>query len=302
MTPDAAERMAARWIARLQADDRTVQDQRDWRLWLETDPAHRAAFERLSLLWDLVPGSGAATTTRRPALTRRRVMAGLGATVATGGAMLCGQMATAGTRVSTGIGERRGLRLQDGSHLVLDALTQVTLAGWPDYRRMWLDAGRIELAIAPGERPFVATAGGSVLRATGGRFDVRRDPGDTVMVTGIAGQAQVFASRTVHALHAGLRWTADRAGGKVEPQDLAATRAWHDGRAVFHADRIADVAREANRYSAMPLVAGDATAAAMRVSGVYRMGDNAALAEALATLHGLTVEQRADAIVLRRKI
>ncbi|WP_442679063.1 FecR family protein [Sphingomonas sp. ASY06-1R] len=302
---NAIDSRAAEWIARLHAGDRAVADETALRVWLDEDPAHAAAFERLTLLWDMVPGSGAQPVPRverRPVLTRRRLLLGMGGAAATCGSAVVGLSAAyAGTTYETDIGERRSVRLRDGSQLLLDAASRVTADAWPRYRQLWLERGRIQLSIAPNAVPFEVDAGHGTLLASAGRFDLRRDGGNDVSLVSIAGQARAGTGQDLQPLTSGDRLRAGPHETIVDRPDPRLVQAWIDGRAAFHEDTIAAVAAEANRYARTPLTIADAQTGSLRVSGLYRMGDNVALAEALASLHGLQVQRSGDRIILGKK-
>jgi len=74
--------------------------------------------------------------------------------------------------------------------------------------------------------------------------------------------------------------------------------AWKRGEAVFDDASLQEALAEMNRYSAMPIVA-DTSLAPLRISGQYKTGDNLGFAQAVATLHGLTVRAHADRLELR---
>ncbi|WP_420139708.1 FecR family protein [Sphingomonas sp.] len=305
---NAVDSRAAEWIARLHADDRRPADDAAFRAWLDQDPAHARAFERLTLVWDLVPGSGAQSEApvmaaeRSPALTRRRLLLGMGGMAATCGSGVVGLSAAyAGTTYRTGIGERRSVRLRDGSRLLLDAASRVTADAWPRYRKLWLEQGRIQLVIAPNAVPFEVDAGHGTLVASTGRFDLRRNRGDDVALVSLAGQAQAGTGSALRPLKAGDRLRTGPHDMIVDRPDPRLVEAWIDGRAAFHEDTIAAVAEEANRYARTPLAVADAETRALRVSGLYRMGDNVALADALASLHGLQVQRSGDMIIIGKK-
>lgn len=304
---NAVDSQAAEWIARLHAGDRAMADEVALHAWLDEDPAHAAAFERLTLLWDMVPGSGvraaAIPAPRQPALTRRRLLLGMGGMAATCGSAVVGVSAAyAGTTYQTDIGERRSVRLRDGSQLLLDAASRVTADAWPRYRQLWLERGRIQLSIAPNAVPFEVDAGHGTLLASAGRFDLRRNGGNDVSLVSIVGQARAGAGHGLQPLKSGDRLRAGPYETIVDRPDPRLVQAWIDGRAAFHEDTIAAVAEEANRYARTPLTIADAQTGSLRVSGLYRMGDNVALAEALASLHGLQVQRSGDKIILGKKV
>ena len=281
-------RTAAEWIARLNADDSTARDAADFRTWLAANPDHAARFERATDLWDMVPG----TAPSRAPVTRRRAIAGLGAlTATTAGGTIAFQAAHAATPYETGIGEQRRIALQDGSSLLLDATTRVRVIATAARRRLWLAHGRVDLTVAALSVPFTIDAGQGDLTAQAGRFDLRRDRDDHVAVTAIEGSAALGETRRITG---GERL----AQGRIDRPDLATTQAWTSGRAAFHDDSLSTVAEEANRYSATRLVIADPEVARLRVSGMYRMGDNVALGRSLATLLAVRVRKIDGAVLL----
>jgi transmembrane sensor len=62
---------------------------------------------------------------------------------------------------------------------------------------------------------------------------------------------------------------------------------------VFDGTLLADAVAEMNRYSRTPIVLLDQSLLAnLRVSGIYRTGDVAGFASAVAALHGLQARER----------
>lgn len=286
------DRTAAQWIARFNAGDWTTQDEAAFRRWLAANPDHAAQFERATDLWDMVPGTAPA---RAPRITRRRALTGVTALAATTvAASVAFQAAYAATPYETGIGEQRRITLRDGSALLLDADTRVRVLATPEQRRLWLSRGRVDLTVARVAVPFTVLVGAHTMTAAAGRFDVRRDARDHVAMTAVEGRAVVASTGTPHPLAAGERLR----GGAIDRPDLSATQAWTSGRAAFHDDTLATVADEANRYSTTRLMIADPASAGLRVSGMYRVGDNVALGRALATLLKLRFRTVEGAVLL----
>ena len=63
---------------------------------------------------------------------------------------------------------------------------------------------------------------------------------------------------------------------------------------------MADAIAEMNRYGRVA-VAIEGPAADLKVSGVFRIGDSEAFAQAVATVHDLAIERSTDRIVLAAK-
>lgn len=75
--------------------------------------------------------------------------------------------------------------------------------------------------------------------------------------------------------------------------------AWRRSEAVFDDVLLSEAVAEMNRYSRKPIVlVGDGSSKALRVSGLFRTGDNLAFAHAVAALHRLVVHDRQDRMEL----
>jgi transmembrane sensor len=69
--------------------------------------------------------------------------------------------------------------------------------------------------------------------------------------------------------------------------------AWQSGSVVFENTDLAEAVQEMNRYSTARLEV-DPSVAGLKVSGVYRVGDNEAFARSIAKLLPITVRQEED--------
>ncbi|MGF7149232.1 transmembrane sensor [Sphingomonas zeicaulis] len=304
--PERINRQAADWLARLHADDRAAEDEAAFRAWRKADPSHEDAFERASMIWDAAGGLRDQPFARdmpAPAarLSRRAVLAGGGALFVAGGLGLGWQQAYAGV-YHTGIGEQRRLVLEDGSRVMLDTDTSIRFRAGNAARTLSLATGRIDLDIARDTRPFVIEAGERRVIAAAARLDLRRD-GDAVALTAIQGNARIDAPEAVGAPAAvpvpqGTRIAMARGRpDRLDQPELDDLIAWQSGRLAFRDETIAQAATEMNRYSKRALVVSDPKVAALRLSGVYRVGDPEAFARSLAVL--LPVRVAADGETIR---
>ena len=69
---------------------------------------------------------------------------------------------------------------------------------------------------------------------------------------------------------------------------------WRDGRLVFAATSLAEVADEFNRYNHQQLVISDPAVAAIRISGTFKASNVEAFVRLLKQAYGLKVETTAD--------
>ncbi|MEA1648910.1 FecR domain-containing protein [Nitrospirillum sp. BR 11164] len=312
---DAADVEAAAWMARLHAPDRTEDTVAAFRAWCAADPAHAAAFEHMTLVWEVAGGLHAERTSLDPptppaaAPNRRLVLAGIagGLVLAMGG---IGFWQRAGATVySTAVGEQRRVTLADGTRVILDTDSQIRVRLDDKARRVALVRGRASFTTAATDpRPFEVEAAGRHVQVQPGatQLDIRRDA-DDVTVTLVEGGARVaglLGDATPVTLAGGqqLVMAADMgqgAGARLSQPNVADAIAWQGGRAVFRDDTLAAAVAEMNRYSAVKLAVAPEVAA-LRVSGTYRVGDNAAFARSVGTLLALRVVGQGDRLTLVR--
>jgi transmembrane sensor len=285
---------AAAWLARLHADDRDAADEAAFRAWLSASPAHAAAFEAVDRVWSDVGGLGdlrtGRVTVRRPAsvVGRRALLAGVGLLAVTGGSALFWRSASAKV-YETDVGEQRHVALDDGSQLFLDAKTRISVAFSDTERTVDMQYGRANFSVVPDlKRPFVVEAAQRRIVATRCNFDVRCEDGQ-VQVVLIHGEADVKPARArpgqSQTLRSGERLVASNEVERLDKPDLTRVLAWQSGY------------EEMNRYSTARLEV-EPGAAGLKVSGLYRVGDNAAFARSLAKLLPITVRQNGDTLML----
>ena len=293
---------AAAWLARLHADAAAPENERAFHAWLAEDPRHQAAFAAVTETWDAAGGLRDVEPVSRPVgfgIGRRRVLAGMGAVMVVSAALGLWQRANAGL-YQTSVGEQRRIGLDDGSELLLDTDTRLRVQFDKHMRKVALEHGRVNCRVAAdAARPFVIDAGGDQIFAQGVAIDVRRDSeqvsivclqGDALVETGTAAVRRPLAS--------GQRLKISASRQVVDQPALAPLVAWHSGQAAFDNEPLADAVREMNRYSRTKLVVDDPRLAALRVSGTYHVGDNAAFAQSVASLLPVTVKRRDEDLVL----
>lgn len=294
---------AAAWLARLRADDKSATDERAFRAWLAEDSQHAAAFEAVTEVWEL---AGAAwsepVVVSRHEPTRRRAIFGSLATAAAAGlGFTVWQRAYAGV-YETGIGEQKHIVLADGTQVFLDTDTRIHAAYDSRMRMVNLERGRCNFHVMESDkRPFVVDAAAQRIVAARTTFDVRRD-GDEVCVVLMQGAAvaenTAAAGNDHRSLKAGDRLKRSGDHVRIDRPNLLPLLAWQTGQAVFDNETVAGAALEMNRYSVVKIDASDPEVSRMRISGVYRVGDNAAFARSMAALLPVTIEIQSDQVKL----
>lgn len=298
---------AAAWLVRLHADDRSEADELAFRQWVVTKPEHARAFEAVTTVWDTADGLRATRSAQAAGslrLRRRTLLAGAGALAAASGAFAVWDVAYAGV-YETEVGEQKHVTLSDGTEVFLDTDTRIRERYTTSLRAVELDRGRADFRVKPDpHRPFVVEAGDHRIVADRTTLDVRRD-GARVSVVLLQGQATVLAKTQAAtqrvALTRGERAiVAPHVMVRVDRPNLTPLIAWQAGQAIFEGDTLAAAAAEMNRYSTVPLVVDDPLVEKMKISGVYRVGDNEAFAHSVSQLLPVMIERYADHIALVR--
>lgn len=303
---------AADWFARLQSPECTAAERESFRRW-QSHPGNAAAYAATEHLWadmgspaareglgDAIAGVLAATdpARRRPARRSARPLwlalaAVLVVSVIVGVVLRQPDMPLPPQMYATEFGQTRTVTLEDGSELILNSASEVSVRMSPGLRSLNLLQGEVLFSVkSEPARPFLVRAGNSEVNVTGTRFVVRREPAETV-VTLLSGRV-VVADPEVAApmtLTPGEELRV-AAGGAVQRRkvDTGVASAWTRGRLLFRATPLATAVDEINRYVNPKLRLDDPVLAQMTISGSVRVGNSAAVADALAFLLPLKIE------------
>ena len=122
--------------------------------------------------------------------SRRALLAGVGLLAVTGGSALFWRSASAKV-YETDVGEQKHVALDDGSQLLLDAQTRISVSFSETARTVDMQYGRANFHVVPDlKRPFIVEAAEHRIVATRCNFDVRCEDGQ-VQVVLIHGEADV---------------------------------------------------------------------------------------------------------------
>jgi transmembrane sensor len=178
-------------------------------------------------------------------------------------------------QLATGIGERRGVALRDGSQVTLNTASRVEIVMRLRSREAVLEAGEALFEIVPGStRPFRVIAGDARVEVIGTMFNVRRT-GHGARVAVLEGKVALRAGTEEALLGRGeaAETAADKLVSRPHPVNLDATVSWREGRLVFDNVPLSLVLAEAQRYRRAPIVIGDAAAARWRITAAFPTND-----------------------------
>lgn len=305
---DPLGEQAVDWMVRLSAGHNEPGLQAEFDAWLQHDPAHAQAWQRLQ---DRIGGSlnvvrslerrkpGQADEARRllltPSTSRRDVLRGLAAIGLLGGGLWLAARSHTGrvlmADVHTGTGERRTFELADGSRLSLNADSAVDLDFTVSQRLIILRRGELIIQVAADpQRPLRVRSAQGEARALGTRFMVGQERDATRLVV------------MEHSVRARLFDGSERDVGEGQAVLMSAERidtlgneslrrtAWLDGRLNVLNEPLSDVIDALRPYSSgilrvAPEVEG------LRVQGVFPLDDPQRTLQALAETLPIKVER-----------
>ncbi len=303
-------------MVRLRSPDCGEADWQAFEVWLQDAPDSREAFDDAMSLWlslDRLPtgtlarpaGAGRGRLRGQPFWIGGALAAGLAAV-----ALLTPMLHSAAPQTSvytTAKGERRSVRLADGTRIDLGGASRLTVK---------LTGRRREVAMGEGEavfdvvhdarRPFVVTAGDRTIEDVGTEFDVRNRNAQ-LAVTVRRGEVQVVPTRgraaEPIALTVGQRLRHAQGAeaslvDKVSPDEVFA---WRDGRLIYRDASLQAVVEDLNQYFPVAIRIDGAQAQALRFTGVLTVDGEGATLRRLSLLLPVTSARVGDVIVLKSR-
>lgn len=303
--PEAVTLAATEWLVKLQAIDQADARTRNttldaWQRWHDAHPQHAQAWQRLSAFTEqlrtIPPTIAHGALVKRHAAARqsRRRVLGLFALASVAGAAWTARdsetIRVARADYSTAVGERRTVRLDDGTLLSLNTQTAVNVRYSDGQRNILLERGEIAVTTgadkAHGHRPFFVETAHGRLQALGTRFVVRQH--ETATDVTVLESAVRIQPGSPHAtpviLNAGQSARFDRDGIASRTDDAnaaTAAAAWTQGMLVVHAMPLATFLHELGRYRRGHLGCAPEIAS-LPVSGIYPIDDTDRVLDMLA--------------------
>jgi transmembrane sensor len=317
---------AAAWFAAMRgpaAADRKM----EFDAWMAASPSHRAAYARISEIYNLGKGlefdhEPAIAANRR----QRRQLSVLAAALCLGiisvaafvwkplhpgpstdAARSMAVAAKASNTMQTSIGEIRRIKLADGSILTLDTGSIVRADFTDSARTLHLERGQARFEVAHEARPFMVMAGALSVTAHGTVFDVSAISDGRFAVHLLRGSVEVTQRDraegqrilTTKMLSPGQAAETGSTGLSLLKQfpTNPAGNDWPSLLRQFDRIEVGELIQEANRYSRVKIRAPAPEVAAMRASGTFRINDPQRLASNLALLLDLRARNEPDGTI-----
>jgi transmembrane sensor len=339
---DSISDVAARWAVRVDAGALSDAEVLDLETWLNADSRHRGAYvracaqwedlDRLSVLNGPIGSTDEGSNDRSRGtyhnalrgfaaegrMSRRQMLGATAASIAAIGISLLWVIRNGTERYSSGIGEVRRIPLADGSTLLLNTNSEVTVDLSKTLRSIQLERGEAVFEVAHDKsRPFVVRANNTVVRAVGTAFAVRLDAVQ-VDVTVTEGVVEIsdtgpmanpdaststlpaFGTRRVVAHERALVARTKTQAIEVFPIASASTErrlAWREGMLSFDGETLGEAVAEINRHNHRQIIIDDPILSKRPVVGVFGTTDLDGFAAAAAA--ALQARVVSDGNVLR---
>jgi transmembrane sensor len=286
------------WLGRLGSG--RARDRAGFAAWRARSPAHEVSAREAEALWrDLGETDHAlafraqvllhAAPPRPPARSRRAVV---GMSVAASTVLVLGTsqllpLSSLRADHSTGTGERREVRLPDGSVVLLNTGSALSVSFTAQKRQVELLRGEALFQVAKDQaRPFLVRADAGSVRAVGTEFAVRT-LNDAIRVSVTEGVVEVLSDEAPAGairLKAGQTVTYGRQGrlGALQAVDTGAETAWRRGKLIFVQRPLAEVLTEIERYQRGRILILDDRLRRLNVTGVFDLADPAGSLAAIA--------------------
>jgi len=339
------ESEAAEWLMRLQGENITEARVASFKQWRSQSIRHKKAFEELSQFWDGLDfveqladyGQNDAAieplqqdrTVRRMKYFKRVAAGALAATILV---MVGIPTYNFATRIEPGftatyetaIGEQETIDLPDGSQIILNTNSALSVAFSKETRQIFLSRGEAFFDVESDKsKPFSVNTNKGVVTAVGTAFNVRLtaekldvlvtegrvefvsmfgpmfasivEETATKITTKDTGTIPTTSPSPVLEVSAGHAAVFNSVGVQqitmVQPLALAKQVDWRDGELSFKGETLGEVIEDISRYTDLTIeIAGD-DLRAQRIVAYYKVGDVERLFEALNVMANIEVER-----------
>lgn len=307
---------AAYWYERMCSDDVTAAERMAFEQWYQADPKNEERYQHVQHIWNMAAALPKSEVIKLGALPKQDVVhkPSRRAFWSYGLGMVCAAAVTFAivdpmqwratpeyqAQLSTAHGERTEVTLPDGSTLLLNTDTTVSVQLYANQRMVRLEQGEVFFHVDGKQgTPFIVELESGNVRVTGTQFNVRRNE-QAFSVDVLQGSVEVSAgpwwSRQTAMLRSNDIARASPSGELTSGKgaDVESAVAWREGKVVFRGTPLAKAIQELNRYSDQRMLVRDARIGELRVSGVFNIDDPESFLAALPQFAPVIVQRRPD--------
>lgn len=289
------------WVIQL---DNPMSDNQEmaFRLWLQANPAHRAAYDEARQIWALATDA-AATYSRdnqpKPAGTikpnKLRVASltvALVLILLTGLFFLQIPLRPAGT-LQTAYNSFRDIELADGSHAVLDAGSEIRINYSANERVVRLKEGGVFVDVTPNKsRPFIVSVNQFDVRAVGTAYSVELLQGN-LDVSVHEGVIEILdphhATQAPIRLQEGQSWSFNMGSNTAEVREniSVAHAYWRKGQLKSEDQPLGEILEKLSRHIGENVLWINPEIQAIKVSGLFQLDNSNFLLDVLLKKYGI---------------
>ncbi|WP_454062814.1 FecR family protein [Candidatus Nitrospira salsa] len=321
---------AMAWKVRLQSGHATPADRLQFEQWISADPMHQQEFEQAVEVWDKLDHvspllvkelaeadiywsqhrDGPSTDSVGWKTHGGHVVSVMGFAALMIGLLLWWQPFALVVHESyqTAKGEQRTIHLADGSTILMNTDSQLSVRLSTDERRVTLKRGEALFTVAhDSQRPFDVYVANGVIHDIGTEFLVRQSSvkvnvavleGEVEVALNHAEQSRAGTHPTVLRQGEHLFYTAQGRLSAVEPFNEKATAAWAKGKLVFVEKSLKDVLKEWSRYRADEIRIDDPKLRDLPISGTFHLDNIKGFLQALEDTFSIRVVSRNENLIL----
>ena len=296
---------ASLWIVRLDKQ-LSPEEAEALQRWMSDDSENAAVLLEMAKLWDKMDALGRLATLFQPPKKQvRRIPVFAVATMAS--ILLAGmalwfvmtrpdpQPFPAPTEYvyQTDVGEHAEVTLSDGTGLILNTNSRITVQYTDSYRLLTLERGEVYVNVAKDKsRPLSVVAGDQVVEAVGTQFNVEITSDQQIELVVLEGRVKVGvhqrsenpavmqqpkmlagSTRSLIAGESTLLGSAPEDVRDISPSDVEVKLSWRQGNLIFRGEPLEEAVREVERYTSIEFVFLDQELKKIRVAGLFKAGD-----------------------------
>jgi transmembrane sensor len=300
---------AAEWFARRRSGHWSENQEKEFTIWLESNPDHRREFDRFETLWSDLDRARAVMAGDAIHCRTAESRSGRGKTARWVMALATIVLMAMGSpyyyrsvqpvfqkSLVTAPRQRLESTLTDGSKLALNVDSRVQVVFFRDRREVSLTRGEVFFEVARDtERPFLVHARDITIRVLGTAFNVYL-ASDDVRVSVHEGRVEISegnkeAQKLVLEGGQAVKLSESTSRYAVKASDVGA---WRSGQVVFRNQPLPEVLKEVGRYRSQPIVLANAELGERCLSGVLNLDNPENFLDALPHILPVKIQRKRD--------
>lgn len=295
------EEAAIEWLAKLNRPDLSDEQQQAFFKWLEASPLHQAAYINAEELWER--GTVVSRVSEPQAHSWVDVRWGWAFAVSclfVIGAWLILPKQIQMQEYASAFGEQKSVVLEDGSRLILNSNSAISIGLGSSKRIAELHRGEVFFEVAPdSSRPFSVITAQGMVRVVGTRFSVHQLANDA-LVTVLEGKVALgdttssekdFKAKQVLQANQGLSLKEAHAGKSPRAVEARNSLAWRDRQLIFRNRSLSAVTQELERYFPVKITFANPELSNREITAVLQLSDQQTTLNQLALALGLSLEK-----------